>query len=66
MFELENKVARTPPTLHRRSCDSNALLKANFVTAMDKIQLCDGQVHRNDVDETGWSVFALAAGPRHC
>ena len=24
---------------------------------MGKIQLCDGQVHGNDVDEIGWSVF---------
>ena len=28
---------------------------------LGKIQLCDGQVHGNDVDEIGWSVFALAA-----
>ena len=28
---------------------------------MGKIQLCESQVHGNDVDEIGWSVFGLAA-----
>ena len=42
---------------HLSSACWNAVLKKTFVTAMGKIQLCDGQVHGNDVDKIGWSVF---------
>ena len=28
---------------------------------MGKIQLCDGQVHGNDVDESGWSEIYMSS-----
>ena len=66
LFQKRLKVEQTSWSTKNKDCNRNGFgnYLASFSWARDtskitlgKIQLCDGQVHGNDVDKIGWSVF---------
>ena len=66
LFQKRLKVEHTSWSTKNKGCNRNGFgnYLASFSWSRDtskitlgKILLCDGQVHGNDVDEIGWSVF---------
>ena len=70
LFQKRLKVEHTSWSTKNKGCNRNGFgnYLASFSWSRDtskitlgKIQLCDGQVHGNDVNDIGWSVVAFAA-----